>query len=483
MWKQKFKKQGVVVGLTLAFAACKAPLITQKTENRAVPTAFNHVSGTNAVQDSVNVGRLEWRAFFTDPNLAALIDTALHNNQELNIMAQEIQIVSNEVAARRGDYLPFVRFGGRAGAERAGRYTLQGATEEEVKIRSEKSNSIVIPNFMVGAFASWEVDIWRKLRNARQAAATRYLATVEGRNFTITNLVSEIAMNYNELLALDNQLANVTQTIDIQKNALNIVKMQKEAARVTELAVRRFEAQVLHTQALQYDIQQKIVEAENRINFLVGRYPQPVQRTAVDLNTTLPEPVFVGAPANLLTNRPDIKQAELNLAANKIDVQVARANFLPSLSLDGALGLSALNPVLLISRPESILLGMAANMMGPWINRIGITANYYSANNRQTQAVYNYERTVLNAYTEVSTQLSKINNLKQGYDLKAKQVQALTESVGISNTLFRSARADYMKVLLTQREALEAKFELIEMRMEQFNARVAVYRALGGGWQ
>jgi outer membrane protein TolC len=121
--------------------------------------------------------------------------------------------------------------------------------------------------------------------------------------------------------------------------------------------------------------------------------------------------------------------------------------------------------------------------MAPLVNRNAIKSTYYAANARQIQTVYQYERTILNAYLEVANQLSNISNLEKRYDLKAQQVQALTQSVTISNNLFRSARADYMEVLLTQRDALEARFELIETKMQQMHATVQVYQALGGGWK
>jgi len=251
---------------------------------------------------------------------------------------------------------------------------------------------------------------------------------------------------------------------------------------VTELAVRRFEAQVLKTQNLQYGIQQQIVETENRINFLVGRYPQPVQRTSQGFENLVPNVVQSGIPSQLLSNRPDIKQAELDLEAAKIDVAVARANFYPSLGLSASLGLQAFSPIYLARVPESIMGSLIGDLAGPVINRYAIRAGYANANARQIQAIYNYQRTVLNAYIEVVNQLSNISNLEKSYDLKTKEVEALNQSTTISNRLFASARADYMEVLLTQRDALESKFELIETKMKQMNATVNIYRALGGGW-
>jgi len=462
-------------GLALAVAACKTPELALKTESRRVPASYG------MAPDSISTARVRWQEFFTDPDLQALIDTALQRNQELNITLQEIEIARNEVRARKGEYLPMVGLGARTAADKVGRYTLQGATEESVAIKPERATPDPLTNFQLGAFATWEVDVWHRLRTAKKAAALRYLASVEGRNFMVTNLIAEVATAYYELLALDNQLAIVRQNVGIQTNALEIVKLQKESARVTELPVRRFEAQVHTTRSLQYGLQQRITETENRINFLLGRYPRPIARNNQSFNALLPKSVQAGMPAQLLQNRPDVRQAEQRLAAAKLDVQVARAAFYPSLRISAAAGLESFRPGLLVSTPESMLYSLAGDVAAPLVNRNGIKALYYSANARQTQAVYQYERTVLSAYNEVANQLASIGNLGKSYAEKAQAVDDLNQSVTISNTLFKSARADYMEVLLTQRDALESKVDLIDTKMQQLTATVNVYRALGGG--
>jgi NodT family efflux transporter outer membrane factor (OMF) lipoprotein len=338
-----------------------------------------------------------------------------------------------------------------------------------------------LPDFGIAAYATWELDIWNKLHNAKKAAVARYLSTVEGKNFVVTNLIAEIANSYYELLALDNQLDIVKKNIDIQSNALEIVKMQKESSRVTELAVRKFEAEVFKTRSLQYDIQQQIIETENRINFLLGRGSQPVIRN-VNAFDNMKNDIHAGLPSQLLANRPDVKQAELELAAAKLDVKAAKAEFYPSLGISASAGYQAFNPSYLLRTPESLLYSLAGDLIAPLINRNAIKAKYYNANAKQIQALYNYERTILNAYFQVANQLAKVGNLEKSYDLKSKQVNALTQSIDISNELFKSSRADYMEVLLTQRDALESKFELIETKKQQLNTLVNIYQALGGGW-
>ncbi|WP_345160441.1 efflux transporter outer membrane subunit [Pontibacter saemangeumensis] len=475
MFKRIIYKCVGVACMSFAFTACVTPSVVERTAITSVPASYGNS------QDTTNTAKVNWKDFFTDTNLTALIDTALQNNQELNITLQEIEISRNEVRARKGEYLPTIGLRSGAGLDKVARYTNIGAMEATTDIKPEREMPEPLPDFLVGAYATWEVDIWHKLRNAKKAAVSRYLSSVEGKNFMVTNLIAEIADSYFELLALDNQLAIVNQNIEIQSNALRIVKLQKQAARVTELAVRRFQAQVLHTQSLQYDIQQKITETENRINFLVGRYPQPIIRNDQAFETFAPATIHAGMPAQLLGNRPDIKQAELELAAAKLDVSVAKARFYPSLGISTGIGYQAFDPGFLL-KPESLLFSLAGDLAAPLVNRNAIKATYYSASALQIQAVYNYEQTILNAYVEVANQLAKISNLEKSYELKAKEVEALTQSIDISNDLFASARADYMEVLLTQREALESKFELIETKKEQIAAYIDMYQALGGGW-
>lgn len=465
-----------IICASLVFKGC-APALLQKTANTNVPKSYNNV------QDTTNTAQVSWAKFFTDTDLVALIDTALQNNQELNITLQEIIIAQNEVQAKKGEYLPFVNLKAGAGLEKPGEFTRQGAVEKNLDVKPGREFPEPLPNYLISANVSWEVDIWKKLRNAKKAAALRYLSTIEGKNFLVTKLIAEIASSYYELMALDNMLTTVKKYIEIQENALKIVKLQKQAAKATELAVRKFEAEVSKNQGFQYNIEQKVIETENRINFLVGRFPQFVHRNSQGYNDLAPAAVYAGAPLQLLANRPDIKQAEMNLAAAKLDVKVARARFYPSLDLVAAIGYEAFNPKFLLETPESMLYTVAGELSMPLINRRAIKAAYYNANAKQIQAVYNYERAVLNAYIEVTNNLSKISNLGKNYDRKEKQVQALNDSIALADKLFKSARADYLEVLLTQRDALEAKMELIETKAQQMYAMVNVYQVLGGGWK
>ena len=460
----------------ILYAGCKTPALVKAPEVKETPPVFEN----NA--DTSNSAHIQWKDFFHDKYLVDLIDTALKNNQELGITLQEVEIAKNDIRSKKGQLLPKVEGGVGAGIEKVGRYTSQGAGDASTEIKEGKEVPEWLPDYLVGVNASWEIDIWKKLHNSTQAAIDRYLSTVEGRNFVITNLIAEIAGSYYELLALDNQQQIVEQTIGLQKNALEIVKVQKQAAAATELAVKKFEAEVLNSQSLEFNIRQKIKAKENEINYLLGRYPQPVLRDTSGILNTVVTSVSTGIPSQLLKNRPDIRQAELELSAAKLDVKVARAEFYPSFNISASLGFQAFNPAYLIKFPESLLASLAGDVAGPLINKNAIKAEYLNANARQIQAVYNYERTILNAYIEVSTSLSNFKNYEQVYELKNKQVNTLSASVDIAAALFHSARADYLEVLLTQRDALEAKLELIETKLQQQQTVTNIYRDLGGGW-
>ena len=438
---------------------------------RAVPEAFAAASEGPTI-----AAQQHWDQFFADPNLRALIEAALANNQELNIRLQEIIVAKNEAAGLTGDYLP--RLGARVGSglEKVGGRTSQGVSDEAHGVPEH------LASFRFGLVASWEIDAWGKLRNAAQAAGMRYAATVEGRNFLVTEIIAELADAYYELVALDRQLDVLTQNIALQARALEVVKLEKEAGRATELAVRRFEAEVLKNQGRRYDLEQLRVEAENRINMLVGRFPQPVDRDARMFEAELPDSVQAGLPSALLDNRPDVRRAQLELEATKLDVEVAKARFYPALSIEAEVGYEAFNARHLLDTPQSILYNIVGNLTAPLLNRRAIEADYRVANAEQIQAVFEFERTLLVAYTEVANQLAAVRNQSRRSQQFAQQVQTLKKAVEVSTVLYRSARAEYMEVLMTRRDALEAEIELIEARKAQLRALVKVYQALGGGW-
>ena len=465
-------RNAVLVSLLSVLGGC-VPSLPQgppREANDAVPDSYGDTSGGESS------AQVDWHEFFRDQYLTALIETALENNQELNIAVQENFIANYEASALRGEIFPRLGVGAGAGIERVGRATSQGASDEQAGLDEN------LQDYSFGLYASWEVDIWGRLKDRANAQVRRYLASVEGRHFMVTQLVSEIASLYYELMALDRQLEVVEHSIGLQEAAVDAARLQWQAARTTSLAVTRFEAELAEFQSRQYDIRQRIVETENRINFLVGRFPQPVARASERFMEMEPQTVTTGLPSELLVNRPDVRAAELQMQAAQLDVSAARARFFPSLSIEAGIGYGSFDILQLLETPGSIFYSLFGGLTAPLLNRSGIQADYFSADAQQRQAVIGYERAILNAYIEVVNRASLVRNLADSYEVRVRRVERLSESIEISNRLFNSARADYLEVLTARRDSLNAQLELIETKQRQLTAAVRLYPALGGGW-
>lgn len=464
----------ILIGL---LQGCGIPELTQKKENNQLPDNFRP-----NLTEQINSANIKWKDFFDDPNLVSLIEIAVVNNKEINIVMQRISTAQNEIQARTGAYLPSVNIGTGAGGDKVGRFTRNGAVEDNLPLANGTFPSL-LGDYQFGLVSTWEVDIWKKLRNSTQVAVLEYMATTEGKNFLLTNLIAEVARSYYELVTLDNQLQNLEKNIEIQQNGLQIVKQLQWFARSSTLAIKRYEAEVAKNQSRLYEIKQQITVTENRINFLLGRTPEPIKRISAGFMDIKPKLIDAGIPSQLLQNRPDIKKAELELQAANLNIDVARANFYPSFGIKAGIGFDAFALRYLVNTPESLAATLAGDLVAPLVNKNAIIAEYKNSNARQIQAAYEYEQTIINAYTEVLNQISNIDNLDKNYQLKKSQVDSLVKSTDISIQLFKNARADYLDVLLTQRDALDAKRELIDTKQQQIMAVVNIYKSLGGGWQ
>ncbi|MFO0948982.1 MAG: TolC family protein [Planctomycetota bacterium] len=475
----KLASKAVAYGMLLFLPACGIPHLRTAESGPELPSNFP--TGFNEDKSSENSSQLGINEFFNDPALTGLIDQALVGNQELKILAQEIQIASNEVLARRGAYLPFVGIGAGASADKPGEFTRGGAVDSQLDIRPGQPFPTPLPNFLAATTISWQIDIWRMLRNARDAASLRYLGTLEGRNYVVTRLIAEVAENYYSLMALDQRLENLDKIIALQEKSLETAQALKNAARGTELAVQRFQAEVQKNQSERLIIKQEIVVVENRINFLLGRFPTHVERDSSKFFDVNMHALRVGMPSQLLQNRPDIRQVERELSAAGLDIRVARARFYPAVAITAGVGYEAFDTRYLFSTPDSLAYNVAGSLVAPLINKKAIQADYMTANAHQLQTIYNYQRTVLNAFTEVVNRLAMVENYRQSIEIKQQQLKSLEASVDAASNLFQNARIEYIDVLFAQRDLNEARMILIDTKKEQLSAIVNTYQALGGG--
>ena len=468
----------LTLGLLLLNSSGCAVLDTRVSiPKKDMPASFQNQKTTTTIAN------INWRDYFADTYLLTLLDTAVGNNPDLQVALQRIEKSRSSVKLANGALLPQVSLNVGGGVRKFGLYTMDGAGNATTEITSGQIVPEHLTDLYLGIQSSWEIDVWGKLQNQRQSAVANYLASVEGTNFIISNLVADVAIYYNELIALDNELDIVRQTIQKQQSALEVIKLQKEAGRANELAVQQFKAELLNTQVLEKNVQQQIIETENKINFLLGRYPQTIQRSKDLLYKALPQQIATGFPSQLLANRPDIREAEHQIEASQFDLKAAKAAFYPNFNITASFGFQAFNPEFLFSSPASIAYSVMGAIVAPIINMKALKAQFNTAKANQLTAMYHYQKTVLNAYVEVANQLISIQNLAQVNALKNQQNEVLQESVATANELYKYARASYLEVLIAQQSALKTKLELITVTKQQRLATINIYKALGGGWR
>ncbi len=476
MKKRKIQIINILLVL-LALSSCKTFNTNLSTGERKIPAGFN--SST----DTITVADINWRQYFADTLLLKLIDTAIANNPDLQMALQQIEIARSGVRFANGEFFPKLSGNASAGTTKYARYTEAYAGNSTTEYEAGKTVPNPVQDYSLGLTATWEIDIWGKLRNQRKAAVANYLASMEGKNFVVSNLVSDIAIAYYELIASDNELEILRQTIQKQQEALDVVKLQKETGRANELAVQQFQAQLLNSQAMEKETLQQITETENKINFLLGRFPQTIERKKEILFQEIPRQISSGIPSQLLSHRPDIREAQFQVVASKFDLKAAKAAFFPNINIAAALGFQSFNSQFLFNTPESIGYSVSGGLVAPLVNMNALRAQFNTAKANQLTAMYNYQKTILNGYVEVVNELSNIQNLQQINSIKNQQNEVLAASAETSAELYKTAKASYLEVLIAQQNSLQAKLELINTNKRQRIATVNIYKALGGGWR
>ncbi len=450
--------------------SCKSIEIPPLPEPPKVPAAFMNNT------DSVSIAEIRWDQFFNDPYLNNLIALGLEQNLDLLTALERIEISRAQYRIRRGALYPnadgIVRF--RSGDIRP---NLLGGT-----INGDRNVVNRLENNFVGFQSTWEIDIWGKLRDSREAAFNRFLATERGRQLIVTRLVADIANLYYDLLGFDMELKTIEKNIEFQELALELIKIQKLAGRATLLAVQQFEAQLLSTESLRYEKLQDIVEAENALNNLLGRFPANIDRAESLFSMELPTVIDTGVPADMLLRRPDIQQAELELNAANLDVMAVRKEFFPSVSLTPYVGLNDRNLVAAFQFPGAITIGLLGGITAPIFQQQRIRAGYARSIAESRISLFNYSQTVLDSYTEVVTGLQRVENLRNQYLLKEEETEVLLSAVSTANELFRAGYASYLEVITAQARVLETELEMTNTRKEIFQSVVNLYRSLGGGW-
>ncbi len=433
--------------------------------------------------DSINSSMLSPRELLNDSLLVDLIDTVLVRNLSLLRSQTSLLQLEAEVLEARSNLKP------KAGAyigysnRKFGLQTMDGAGNITTTIGDGEIIPINLNDFNLGLQTSWELDVWGRLRAQKKAAFSRFLAAKEAQNMVKTWIVEQVAINYFNLICLDETKRIIEQNILVNAELVETLKSQKEAGRANQLGIQQFEALMLNYQNQLNVIEQQINSSENELRRLSGKYNSDIKRSALNENSLTQIRIAAGLPSQIMLNRPDVRQAEQLIIAAKADVIAARTAFYPSLSINGNIGYQAYKTRFLFASPQSIAYGLFGNLMAPLINLGELKANFKRATANQFDAYYAYQESLLIAFTEINNAIYLINSTEKMLENKQKEMALLRNSREMVGELFNANRSNYLEVLFAQQSALAVELEFIELQKNQFASKVYLYKSIGGGWR
>ena len=424
----------------------------------------------NLPTDSVSMAEVSWNDLFTDQYLEQYIEEGLQNNMDIRMAIQ--QMIAAEAYAKQGKagYLPTLSVGPH--------YTHQEYSE------NSQFGSIFnggLDTYDITANLSWEADIWGKIRSNKRASQADYLQSVAGHQAVKTQLISNIANTYFNLLALDAQLEVTKQTIATRESSVETIKALKDAGQVTQVAVDQNVAQYNSARALQVDIETAIFKTENTLSILLGKTPQEYKRSGLDIQN-MDQEIKLGVPATLLRNRPDVMAAEYALIKDFELTNVANSSFYPSLTLTASGGLQSLELDKLFNA-NSLFATVVGGLTQPLLNQRKLKTQKEVALANQESSLLNFKKTLLVAGSEVSNALYSYEAETKKFEYRKNEVEALRKAESNSEELLKNGYANYLDLLTARQSALSAELNLITNKLSQLSATVELYRSLGGGWQ
>lgn len=464
-------------GLFILVAGCKSLKNPIEPNLKKIPINYLEIS------DSVNSAKVTPKELFSDSLLHKLIDSALTSNLALLRAQNNLLQFEADIQEARSNLIPKVGVFGGYSKRKFGLHTMDGAGNITTPIGDGELIPIHLNDFNFGLQTSWEIDIWGKLKQQKKAAQSRLLAAIETQNMLKTQIIEQVVLNYFNLVCLDENKRIVNRNLLLNQEMIEVLKAQKESGKTTELSVQQFESLSLNYANEILKLDAEIYYTENELRKLCGKFDGVIERSSFQSNKLQSIQINSGIPGQLLSNRPDVRQAEQELLASKADLLTARKMFYPSLTINGSLGYQAYKTRFLFSSPESIAYGLFGNLMAPIINLGELKANFKRASSNQIDALYNCQETLLNAFTEVNNSLFAIQNTEKMISNKNREMEKLKESRTIAGELFNANRADYLEVLFSQQNALSAELELMELSKNQFLWKVYLYKAIGGGWR
>ena len=413
-----------------------------------------------AVDDTTNFGNVNWRELFTDPQLQALIEQGLQNNTDLRSAQLQIEEAEAALMSAKLAFLPSFAL------------SPQGTISSFDGGKATKTYTLPVT-------ASWELDIFGRLRNAKQQAKALYAQSKDYQQAVRTQLIAGIANVYYTLLMLDEQLAISQQTEEAWKETVASTRALMDAGLANEAATSQMEAAYYSVQTSILDLKEQINQVENSLALLLAETPRRYERGKL-ADQRLPEDVAVGVPMQMLSNRPDVRAAERSLEQAFYATNQARAAFYPSIVLRGSAGWTNSAGSMIVN-PGKFLASAVGSLTQPLFNKGQIMAQYRIAKAQQEEASLSFQQALLNAGSEVNDALVACQTSKAKTLLFEKQIQSLEKALESTSLLMEHGTTTYLEVLTARQSLLSAQLSQTANRFTEIQSVINLYQALGGG--
>ncbi|MFA6471842.1 MAG: TolC family protein [Candidatus Latescibacterota bacterium] len=453
------------LGLTIILSGCGASSLRMQSQ----PVKTDGLFGSVAAADTLSLANMPWNDLFSDTYLQKLITEGLENNFDLQIAVQKVREAEAYLQQGKAALLPSL--------SAAGKGTYNRNSESIYPNGPRESDT-----FQLGFESSWELDIWGRLSSSKRAFYANLLYSDAGRKAVQTRLIADIANAYYTLLSLDAQLAITEKTVQKYIDLVETMKVMKESGKVTGAAVMQSEATRYAAAVTIPDLQQKIREAENTLCLLVGRTGgTTIERGKIEQQP--PAPIMqIGVPAMLLENRPDVMAAKFLVMKAYETTKNARAYFYPSLNITASSGLASVKLDELFD-PGSFAAAIIGGLTQPVFDKKANTTRLKVAKAQQKEALLSFKSTLITAGNEVQNTLGSYQTSVRKIQLRELQLDSLNKSVDYTKELLTYGTANYTEVLNALQGLLSAQLSSVNDRLQQLNAVVSLYRALGGGWK
>jgi len=423
-------------------------------------------------KEAQNTANTEWWKQFQDPVLDDLITEALANNRNVRIAAANIEQAAAVLTQTRSPLFPQVGYSGSGSKQRASE---NSATPLPSTVSNPQTSYEAI------ASASWEIDLWGRIRRLTEAAQANLLASEEARRGVVLSLVSSVAGDYIQLLGLDEQLAISKRTMAAYAESVRLFELQFKYGQVSQMNVEQARTQYETAAAAIPQIESQIAQTENALSVLLGRNPGAVLRGKTIHDLAIPG-VPAGLPSDLLASRPDIRQAEQDLIAANAQIGAAKALYFPTISLTGAFGFESSDLSNLFKGPSRIW-NYAGSLTGPIFTGGAISGQVKQAEAARKAALLNYELTIQSSFADVENSLVSRRKLAEQIQAQERLVKASSEYVRLARLQYNGGYSPYSTVLQAEQQLFPAELNYVQYRTALFTSLVNIYKAMGGGWQ